>query len=144
MLPYYRWQLSATKPIPGYPNRLEHVGHHVLKRRLDLDLQQKQTAHILGTNPWNLRNWETGRHAIAIRFFPAIIAFLGYNPLPEPRTRGEAVRRERVIRGWSRRRVGRQAIVDEATVRRIEADTLHLARMPLGRVLRVLGINWSE
>jgi DNA-binding XRE family transcriptional regulator len=118
------------------------LGHHILKRRLDLGLQQKQAAMILGTGAWNLRNWETGRHGVQTWYYPRIIEFLAYNPLPPAQTRGQAVRRERMSRGWSRRRVGREAGVDEATVRRIEADTVGLARKPLVRVLRALGIPW--
>ncbi len=140
MLPYYRWSLTAGRPIRGYPGQLEHLGHHLLRRRLDLGLQQKQAAEVLGTGAWNLRNWETNRHEIEIRFMPAVIAFLGYDPLPKPRTRGEAVRHARTVRGWSRRKVGRAAGVDEATVRRIEADTPGLARKPLQRVMETLGI----
>jgi hypothetical protein len=144
VLPYYRWSLATARPIPGYPDALEHLGHHLLKRRLDLGLQQKQAAKILGTGAWNLRNWETGRHGIQNWYYPRVIQFLGYNPLPSAATQGEAVRRERLTRGWSRRRVGREAGVDEATVRRIEADTPRLARKPLQRVLRTLGIERAD
>jgi len=140
-LPFYRWSLTAAKPIPGYPRELRHVGDHLIKRRLDLGLQQKQAAKILGTGTWNLRNWETGRHGIQNCHYPRVIRFLGYNPIPPAETRGQAVRRERLSRGWSRRRVGREAGVDEATVRRIEYDTAGLARKPLIRVLKALGIS---
>jgi len=50
----------------------------------------------MGLDPESLENWETNRTRIAVRFFPALIAFLGYNPLPEARTRGEEVRRRRM------------------------------------------------
>ena len=139
-MPFYRWSLTTAKPIPCYPEVLEHLGHHLLKRRLDLGLQQKQVAKLIGTGAWNLRNWETGRHVIHNSFYPRVIQFLGYNPLPQAETRGQAVRRERLSRGWSRRRLGRAAGVDEATVRRIEADAAGLARKPLLRVLKALRI----
>jgi ribosome-binding protein aMBF1 (putative translation factor) len=54
------------------------------------------------------------------------------------------VSRERLTRGWSRRRLGREADADEATVRRIEADKPGLARKPLERVLRALGMNPAD
>lgn len=76
-----------------------------------------------------------------IWYYPRIIQCLGYNPLPVATTRGEAVRRERVARGWSRRRVAQEPRVDEATVRRIEAATPGLARRPLARVLRTLNVD---
>lgn len=139
--PTFRWELRAARPIPGYPDALEHLGHHLLKRRLDLGLQQKQAAEILETGAWNLRNWESGRHGIHISYYPRIIQFLGYNPIPPAATRGQAVRRERLSRGWSRRQVGRQAGVDEATVRRIEDDRPGISRGHLARVLNALGVT---
>lgn len=143
-MPFYRWSLTAARSIRGYPGVLEHLGHHLLKRRLDLGLQQKEAAEILRTGAWNLRNWETGRHGIRIWYYPRVIHFLGYNPLPAPTTRGRMVSRERLTRGWSRRRLGREADADEATVRRIEADKPGLARKPLERVLRALGMNPAD
>jgi hypothetical protein len=61
---------------------LEHIGHHILKRRLAIRLQQKEAAKLLETNAWTLRNWETGRRKAEVRFYPAIISFLVYDPLP--------------------------------------------------------------
>jgi DNA-binding transcriptional regulator YiaG len=87
-----------------------------------------------------LRNWETGRHGIESRFYPKIIEFLGYCPLPEAHSRGDAIRRERVIRGWSRKRLAEVAGVDEATVKRLESDTARMARQSAERVLKVLNV----
>jgi transcriptional regulator with XRE-family HTH domain len=142
-LPFYRWSLTTAKPIPGYPRDLRHVGDHLLRRRLDLGLEQKEAAKRLGTGAWNLRNWETGRHGIEVRFYPAIIAFLGYNPLPDPHTHGDAVRRERVALGWSRKKLAKVAGVDEATVKRVEADTPRMAKKPTAAILRALSLCWD-
>ena len=70
-LPFYRWSLTAAKPIPGYPTELRHIGHHLLKRRLNLGLRQNEAARILGTGAWNLRNWETGRPGCRSAMTPA-------------------------------------------------------------------------
>jgi hypothetical protein len=75
---------------------------------------------------------------MAIRFYPAILAFLGYNPLPEGRTTGERVRRERISRDWFRRYLGQMPRVDEATVKRLEAGMTHMARRVTDAVLRAL------
>jgi hypothetical protein len=131
----------AAKPIPGYPIELRHIGDHLLRRRLKLGLQQTAAARMIGTGAWNLRNWETGRHGVETRFLPAVIRFLGYCPLPVPRNRGDAVCRERMSRGWSRKRLARVARVDEATIRRIEENTSRLARRPLIAVLGALNID---
>jgi len=47
-LPFYRWCLTAVKPILGYPRELRHLGDHLVKRRLDLGLRQKEAARRLG------------------------------------------------------------------------------------------------
>jgi transcriptional regulator with XRE-family HTH domain len=138
VLPYYRWQLTAAKPIPGYPAEIRHIGHELLKRRLDLGLQQRDAARSLGVHPGCLENWEYGRKKPADRFYPAIIRFLGFNPLTEAVSLGGSIRRERISRGWSRARLASIASVDEATVARLERNVPRTARRPTDRVLRAL------
>ena len=140
-LPFYRWSLAVPRPVPGSPATLDHIGYHILKRRLDLGLPQNETARRLGVHPGGLENWEHGRTVPADRFMPAVIRFLAYNPSPAPRTLGERVGYERVARGWSRKRLAAAAAVDEATVRRIEADMPRLAHRCVGAVLKALGIR---
>ena len=94
-MPFYRWSLIAARPIPGYPESLEHIGHHILRRRLDLGLQQKQAARQIGVHPGSLENWEHGRARPVDRVMPAVIRFLGYNPLPSPGTTGKRVAHQR-------------------------------------------------
>ena len=67
MYPSFRFKLEARRPIEGYPDVLEHIGDHVLKRRLDLGMNRKTTAKRLGTNAWSLRHWETNRREVEIR-----------------------------------------------------------------------------
>src|SRR5438309_828447 len=83
------------------------------KRRLDLGLTKKGAARRLRADPCSLKNWEEARTRIEVRFYPRIIGFLGYNPLADAGSLGEAVRRERISRGWSRRELARRASVDE-------------------------------
>lgn len=144
MYPTFRWSLTARRPIPGYPARLEHIGHHILKRRLDLGLQQKQAARQIGVHAGTLENWEYGRTTPADRFMPAVIRFLGYRPWSVPKTLGERIAYERVARGWSRKRLAAMAAIDEATVKRIEADAPRLAARGVRAVLRVLGMAPDE
>jgi len=137
-LPFYRWSLAVQRPIRGYPADLQHIGHHILKRRLDLGLRQKDAARRLGVHPGGLENWEFGRTTPADRFMPSVIRFLGYNPSPQPRTLGERVAFQRAARGWSRKKLAAHASVDKATVRRIEEDTPRLARRSVVAVLAAL------
>ena len=46
---------------------------------MDLGIQQKELAQQLGASTWTLRLWEAGRAKPEIRFWPAIMRFLGYD-----------------------------------------------------------------
>jgi DNA-binding XRE family transcriptional regulator len=63
----------------------------LLKRRLDLSMQQQEAAAVIGAHPGALENWEHGQSTPSIRFYPALIRFLGFNPLPDAKTHGKAV-----------------------------------------------------
>jgi DNA-binding XRE family transcriptional regulator len=140
-LPYYWWRLTASKPRPGYPSELKHLGDHIRKRRVDLGLTRKELACQLGTNAWTMKHWEEHlKSRIEIRFYPAILEFLGYNPLPEPKTRGQAIRRGRHTGGWSRARLAKAAGVDEGTIQRLENDRKDMAKKLAQAVCNVLGI----
>lgn len=104
-------KLDVTKPVPGLPPTLQTIGNHLLKRRVDLRLTRKAAAEQMGLHPTTLKNWEKNRTQIEVRFYPALIGFLGYNPLPEARTRGEAVRRQRLTLGLSLARLAKMARV---------------------------------
>jgi transcriptional regulator with XRE-family HTH domain len=139
--PNFRWKLAARRPIEAYPTTLEHIGHHLLRRRLDLGLKQKEAAQLLGVHPGSLENWEHGRAFPADRLMPALIRFLGYVPLRQPRTIGERVAYERIVRGLSRKRLAASAGVDEGTLSRIEGDSPRLAQRSLVGLLATLGIT---
>jgi transcriptional regulator with XRE-family HTH domain len=119
-LPFCHWTLRGAIPRAAYPKALNTLGDHILKRQLDLGLTQKAAAKLIGVHPASLVNWEKGRTEIEVRFYPALIEFLGYNPLPGPRTRGEAVRQERMARGLSVGRLAAMVGVYPITVSRIE------------------------
>src|SRR5437667_9909875 len=99
-LPLIRIRIKCLKPkdTDFEPRTL---GEHVRKRRLQLGLTQKRAAKELGVNPWTVLNWETGRFEPPIRWLPAILRFLGYNPFPPPTTVGERLLHVRRQRGWS-------------------------------------------
>ncbi|MEN6383817.1 MAG: helix-turn-helix transcriptional regulator [Phycisphaerales bacterium] len=67
---------------PSYPSSrpLITLGDHILKKRLDLRLEQKQVAKIIGTDKCSIANWEHNRSEPRTRYLPKIIDFLGYTP----------------------------------------------------------------
>jgi DNA-binding XRE family transcriptional regulator len=95
------FQLSVSTEIQGFiaflplvPVRLKYLkpkdllpapttlGEHLKKRRLDLKLTVKEAGKLLGTDEGSVINWEKGRTVPKVYRLPAIIHFLGYNPLP--------------------------------------------------------------
>jgi len=106
----------------------------MLKRRADLKLTRKAAAGCLGIDEGTVKNWECGRTRPDVRFYPAVISFLGYNPLPEPESAGAAIVRARTERGHSRKRLGEMAGVDEATVGRLEQEKTGTTRQSADQV----------
>ena len=141
-LPFYGWRLSGKRPKPGYPLEINHLGDHIRRRRMGLGLTRKATAAILRTSDDSLKGWEEGRHlAMRPTQYPRIIDFLGYNPLPEPMTLGEAIRRQRLMRGWSIEKLASEAGVDPATVRRMEEYRPRLGGRSKRSVCETLSIS---
>ena len=104
------------------------MGDHLLKRRLDLGQSRKFAANLLGVDPESLKNWEDKNTDPAVRFYPRLITYLGYNPLPEGERSGARIRRERISRGLSRKALAELAGVDEATIKRMEEDVKGMAK----------------
>jgi transcriptional regulator with XRE-family HTH domain len=105
-----------------------------------LGLLQREVAVQIGVTKEVIHNWETGHAEPAVGHYPVLIEFLGYSPLPEPKTRGQAVRRERMSRGWSIARLAKESGVDPATVGRVERDCERMVSHPVAKVLGALGL----
>jgi hypothetical protein len=82
-----------------------------------------RAAQRIGADVFSLINWEKGETEPAIRFWPAIIAYLGYDPSPLPVTLGDHIRAERRRRGCNLALLARERGVDPGTLALIEADT---------------------
>lgn len=81
-------------------------------------------ADELGANHKTYENWEQEKYEPEIRFFPAILAFLGYDPSPEPVTLGERIQAARRRQGISQRELARRLGIDPSTVTAWEAGTV--------------------
>jgi DNA-binding XRE family transcriptional regulator len=58
------------------------LGDHNRKRRLDLDLRQKDVAATLGVTESSVTGWEKNRSTPNLSHVSLVIAFLGYTPPP--------------------------------------------------------------
>jgi transcriptional regulator with XRE-family HTH domain len=120
------------------------LGEHIRQRRLKLKLTLKEARKLLGTDEGSVINWEKGRRAPRVYRLPAILRFLGYNPLPEPCTISERLIGKRLEQGWSRKVASRHLGIDVSTLRDWEQGKIILFRKHRRLVAKVLGIPESE
>jgi transcriptional regulator with XRE-family HTH domain len=142
LLPVDPVRLKYLKPqdlLPA-PTRL---GEHIRQRRLTLKLTLKHAGKLLGTDEQSINNWEKGRKVPRVYWLPAIIRFLGYNPLPEPRTVPERLLMKRLERGWSRTVAARELGIDQSTLRDWEHGKIILFEKHRTLVANFLGIPQS-
>ena len=75
LVSYHWWALKGGKKMQP-----KTIGEHLKKRRLDLGLDQDQTASQMGVT-WNtISNWERGVYRPSKKPMPNIITFLGFDP----------------------------------------------------------------
>ena len=67
------------RPLP-YAREPKTLGEHLKKRRYEMSLRQKDVAGRLEISQSAYISWETDRVEPAIRYWPNIIDFLGFNP----------------------------------------------------------------
>ncbi|MGH9632865.1 MAG: helix-turn-helix domain-containing protein, partial [Bryobacteraceae bacterium] len=83
-LPFCHVRLAAERPAnEAYPKSLVTIGDHIRKKRLELGLKQRDLAALIGVDKMSIWNWENNESRPALRYVPAVIRFLGYDPLPE-------------------------------------------------------------
>ncbi len=99
---------------------------------------QKDVAEQIGVDKTSVFNWEANSASPEIRYMPAIIGFLGYNPLPEADTLGERLVRHRTSLGLSQKEAARRLGVDPSTLARWERGEREPAGGLLGRAERFL------
>ena len=116
------WPLRAPKPIsPNYPKKLETLGEHIRKRRLDLGLLQKDVASLIGVSKATIYNWEANEASPQIHHLPKIIEFLGYNASPASRSISEKLLVARRLLGLTQKAMAKRLGIDPTTLERWEA-----------------------
>jgi DNA-binding transcriptional regulator YiaG len=121
-LPFCHFTHTAQKPS-NIPQILKTWGDHILKRRLELKLFQRELAQILGVNETSIYDWEKHRTDPMMHLIPRITQFLGYTPpLFTRQTTGQKIVAFRHIRGMSQRALARTLKVDSGTLGRWERD----------------------
>ena len=121
MLPFGRIALKGQKS-KTFADTPVTLGEHLKKRRNELGLLQREVAEQLDVDPHSVTDWEKDHKKPEIRFWPALIAFLGYDPHPEPQTLGERLQATYRALGLSRKKAARQLGIDENTLQRYEGS----------------------
>jgi transcriptional regulator with XRE-family HTH domain len=123
-LPFSHITLKTQKPLTSaYPKALNTIGDHLRKRRLDLELFQKDVAHILGVCDPSVYNWENNLAEPAIKYIPKIIEFLGYVPFDTSTLSvGERIVVYRRLHGLSQKKLAHDLDIDPCTLRKWERD----------------------
>ena len=121
-LPNCQITLKAQKPLKKqYPKELKTIGDHIKKRRLDLDLLQKDVAELIGVQKDSICNWENNRSSPKIHFLPRINEFLGYIPFESPKNSiADRIKAYRKKYGLSQRKLAKLWNVDQSTIRHWE------------------------
>ena len=131
-------QSYSTGRVIRIPVKPQTVGDHIRKRRLGLKLFQKDVAEQLGVEKTSIANWECNRSIPEIRYMPAIIDFLGYDPLPPANTLAEQLVRKRTSLGLSQDESAKRLGVDPSTLAKWEQGKREPVGVFLVRVERFL------
>ena len=116
---YFPEWSNTIKRLPSkkYPTNPQTIGDHLLKRRLDLHLLQKDVAQQLGVTTDCITLWENGNSVPQIQHVPKIIAFLGSNPyMVKSKSLGGRIKNYRLLHGLSHKKLGKILGVDASTV----------------------------
>ena len=115
----FRLSVDRSKPYPKHPKT---IGEHLLKKRLENGLFQKDVAKSIRVAIYTIIGWEKGSSMPEVRYYPAIFEFLGYDPFPEPKTLGEKIVAWRRRNGITRKALAKQLGIDEAALEKREKD----------------------
>ncbi len=127
--------LRGEKPQPkGYPVNPQTIGEHLKKKRMELNLLQREVARRIGIDLTTYRNWEWNRTSPRVRYMPAVILFLGYAPYVLPASWGEWLRMVRRSVGLTQKQFAARVGVDPSTVRGWETERHRATSESVGKV----------
>lgn len=111
---------SYSSTVIRIPTKPETIGDHIRGRRLGLKILQREVAEQIGVDTTSVFNWEASTARPEIRYMPAIIRFLGYNPLPEAKSPAGQLVRHRTTLGLSQKEAAQRLGIDPGTLARWE------------------------
>ena len=112
-LPFCHVALKAEKTRSYDPGTL---GEHIRKARIDRGLTQSNAVAFLCVSVATLHNWETGKTTPPVKYWPAIMEFLGYCPYQRARSIGDQLRLHRMHRGLTIEAFAKMLGVDPGSI----------------------------
>jgi transcriptional regulator with XRE-family HTH domain len=88
------------------------LAEHLYQHRKKSKQTQKEVAASLGVTKESYHNWERGKSVPLPSYYPKLIEWLGYDPLPTATTDGEKLKHQRLLSGLSQKEVAKLAGVD--------------------------------
>lgn len=131
---------SARPQNPKYPSELVTLGDHLRARRLELGLEQKDVANIIGVDSCSVNKWELNHYPPSVRHYPKIFSFLGYCLIEPSQTEGERLRLFRTHLGLSTKEIVKLLGVDPSSVQ----SWGNGKRVPSNRSREKMGKLWRE
>jgi transcriptional regulator with XRE-family HTH domain len=113
-------QSYSSGSVVRIPTEPKTIGDHIRRKRLGLKMLQREVAEGIGVNKATVENWEANASQPDFRWMPAVIRFLGYNPLPEAKTMAEQLVRHRTTLGLSQQDSAKRLGVDPGTLAKWE------------------------
>lgn len=116
------------------------IGEKIRNRRLEQNLTQSQAAQLIDVSTDTITLWELNRYKPQINQLPAIIRFLGYNPLQEQREQsiGESLLAYRTQQGMTRKALAQVIGVDVQTITKCETNLYSLAGKGREKIMEYL------
>ena len=109
-------QSYGAAAVVRIPTQLNTIGDHMRRRRQTLKLTQKEVAEQIGVDEGSVYNWERNSGEPRLKYMPAIVTFLGYNPLPPAEGMAERLVRRRTSLGLTQKEAAVQIGVDAGTL----------------------------
>jgi transcriptional regulator with XRE-family HTH domain len=115
------------------------VGQHLRFARSERGLTRRELASLVGSCSNSILNWERDRQLPEVQFWPAIIQFLGRDPMPIAHTFAEKIEQQRRRLGWTYAETAQFINVDVHTVLRWKngGRMMQLRRAAIDELIRL-------
>ena len=126
--------LEILQPAPAT------IGEHIRKTRIEKSMLQSEVSKIIGVSIESITNWENNNSQPQIRYYPKIVAFLGYaifnNQLDE--TLSKRIKAYRITHGLSHKKLGIVLSVNASTICSWEKNEFFPSKVLVTKINKLL------